>query len=203
MGLDKGTSNLLVPSAGLERVQADDRIYTTNGYRLRFTLQGTAKNPLSDATFVQGLARRQGRSAPSARSNRLIGRTQIGYTATDDFRILPPRFRFFAGGDQSVRGYPLPVARHQGRGGQRDRRRGARRGEPRIRVPVPPQVGRRGLLRHRQRLPQLQQRLALAQGAGFGIRWRSPIGPVRADVACGLSDPRHPIVFHLNIGPDL
>ena len=41
------------------------------------------------------------------------------------------------------------------------------------------------------------------QGAGFGIRWRSPIGPVRADIACGLSDPRHPIVFHLNIGPDL
>ena len=55
VGLDTGTSNLLVPSAGLERVQADDRIYTTNGYRLRFTLQGAEKSALSDATFVQGL----------------------------------------------------------------------------------------------------------------------------------------------------
>ncbi len=45
--------------------------------------------------------------------------------------------------------------------------------------------------------------LSLAQGAGVGIRWLSPIGPVRADVAYGLSDPNHPIVFHLNIGPDL
>ena len=44
---------------------------------------------------------------------------------------------------------------------------------------------------------------SLSQGAGIGIRWRSPIGPVRADIAWALSDPRHPIVFHLNIGPDL
>jgi translocation and assembly module TamA len=44
---------------------------------------------------------------------------------------------------------------------------------------------------------------SLSQGAGFGVRWRSPIGPVRLDIAWGLSDPNHPIVFHVNIGPDL
>ena len=44
---------------------------------------------------------------------------------------------------------------------------------------------------------------SLAQGIGAGLRWRSPIGPVRADVAYALTGPRHAIVFHLNIGPDL
>ncbi len=44
---------------------------------------------------------------------------------------------------------------------------------------------------------------SLARGAGLGVRWRSPIGPIRADVAWGLSEDDRPIRFHLNIGPDL
>jgi translocation and assembly module TamA len=201
VGLDKGTSNLLVPSLGLEKVQADDRIYTTNGYRARFTLQGTAKNPLSDATFVQGLL--DGKVIRTVgEKNRLIGRTQIGYTATNDFRILPPRFRFFAGGDQSVRGY-----RYQSLG-TRDEAGNVIGGEA---------LAVASLEYEYRFLPKWGAAVfydtggafhtfgsgSLSQGAGFGIRWRSPIGPVRADIAWGLSDPRHPIVFHLNIGPDL
>jgi translocation and assembly module TamA len=201
VGLDTGTSNLLVPSAGLERVQADDRIYTTNGYRLRFTLQGTAKNPLSDATFVQGLLDGKAIRTVGGR-NRLIARTQIGYTATNDFRILPPRFRFFAGGDQSVRGY-----RYQSLG-TKDEAGNVIGGEA---------LAVASLEYEYRFLPKWGAAVfydtggafhnfgsgSLSQGAGFGIRWRSPIGPVRADIAWGLSDPRHPIVFHLNIGPDL
>jgi translocation and assembly module TamA len=201
VGVDKGVSNLLVPSAGLERVRADDRIDTTNGDRLRFTLQGTAKNAISDATFVQGLADAKAIRTLGGR-NRLIGRAQLGYTATDDFRILPPRFRFFAGGDQSVRGF-----RYQELGPEDE--------EGHI-------IGGEGLLvasleyeyRFRPKWGVAVfydtgnafhdfSGLDLAQGAGVGLRWRSPIGPVRADVAYGLSGPKNSIVFHLNIGPDL
>jgi translocation and assembly module TamA len=201
VGLDKGTSNLLVPSAGLERVRADDRIYTTNGYRLRFTLQGADRGALSDATFLQGLADGKVIRTVGER-NRLIGRTQIGYTATSDFRVLPPRFRFFAGGDQSVRGYRYESL------GTKDEAGNVIGGEA---------LAIASLEYEYRFLPKWSAAVfydtgnafhdfksgGLAQGAGIGIRWRSPIGPVRADVACGFSDPRHPIVFHLNIGPDL
>jgi translocation and assembly module TamA len=201
VGLDSGTSNLLVPSAGLERVRADDRIYTTNGYRLRFTLQGADRSVLSDATFLQGLA--DGKVIRTVgESNRLIGRTQIGYTATSDFRVLPPRYRFFAGGDQSVRGFRYESL------GTKDEAGNVIGGEALVLASLE--------YEHRF-LPKWSAAVfydtgnafhdfktgGLAQGAGIGIRWRSPIGPVRADVACGFSDPRHPIVFHLNIGPDL
>lgn len=201
VGLDKGVSNLLVPSAGLERVQADDRIDTTNGFRARFTLQGTAKNPLSDVSFVQGLI--DGKVIRTvAPHNRLIGRLQVGYTQTDSFRQLPPRFRFFAGGDQSVRGY-----RYQSLG-PRDEAGNVIGGqalavasleyEHRFR----PKWGAAVFYDTGNAFPRFNSG-ALAQGAGFGVRWLSPIGPVRADIAWGLSDARHPIVFHLNIGPDL
>jgi translocation and assembly module TamA len=201
VGLDQGTSNLLVPSAGLERVKADDRIYTTNGYRLRFTLQGTAKNPLSDASFVQGLIDAKAIRTLGER-NRLIGRTQIGYTDTSDFRILPPRFRFFAGGDESVRGYRYESL------GTKDEAGNVIGGEALFVASLEyeyrflPKWGAAVFYDTGNAFHNFGSG-SLAQGAGFGVRWRSPIGPVRADIAWGLSDPRHPIVFHLNIGPDL
>jgi translocation and assembly module TamA len=201
VGLDDGTSNLLVPSAGLERIRANDRIDTTNGDRLRFTLQGTADNPLSDATFVQGLADAKVIRTVGGR-NRLIGRAQVGYTATDDFRILPPRFRFFAGGDQSVRGY-----RYQSLG-TKDEEGNVIGGEALIVGSIEyeyrfrPKWGVAVFYDTGNAFHNFSSG-DLAQGAGFGIRWRSPIGPVRADIAWGLSDAHHPIVFHLNIGPDL
>ena len=43
----------------------------------------------------------------------------------------------------------------------------------------------------------------LEHGAGFGIRWNSPIGPVRIDLASALSKDGDPWRLHLNIGPDL
>jgi translocation and assembly module TamA len=38
---------------------------------------------------------------------------------------------------------------------------------------------------------------------GVGLRWRSPVGPVRIDIAHGLDDPDSTFTLHLNIGADL
>ena len=43
----------------------------------------------------------------------------------------------------------------------------------------------------------------LVHGAGVGLRWASPIGPIRVDVATGLSDDNHPIRLHFFIGSQL
>ena len=42
-------------------------------------------------------------------------------------------------------------------------------------------------------------------GTGFGLRWRSPVGMVRADLGFPVNDPegRHGVQQHLIIGPDL
>jgi translocation and assembly module TamA len=201
VGLDKGVSNLLVPSAGYERVQADDRIDTTNGFRARLTLQGTEKNPLSDVSFVQGLV--DGKVIRTvAPRNRLIGRAQIGYTATDGFRQLPPRFRFFAGGDQSVRGYRYQSLGPKDEAGNVIGGQALAVASLEYEFRFRPKWGVAAFYDTGNAFPRFNSG-ALAQGVGVGVRWISPIGPVRADVAFGLSDARHPIVFHLNIGPDL
>jgi translocation and assembly module TamA len=42
----------------------------------------------------------------------------------------------------------------------------------------------------------------LHTGVGFGVRWRSPVGPVRVDIARGLNDPDSDYEIYLNIGAD-
>lgn len=200
VGLDKGTSNLLVPGLGLERVEADDRIDTTHGYRLRFTLQGAEEGVLSDASFAQLLA--QGKAIRTfGEKNRLIGRADIGYTATRQFDRLPPRFRFFAGGDSSVRGYGYQSL------GRLDEAGHVIGGEALL----------VGSLEYERRFLEKWGAAVffdtgnafrtfgdpLERGAGVGLRWRSPIGPIRADVAWALTERGTPLRFHLNIGPDL
>jgi translocation and assembly module TamA len=200
VGLDQGISNLLVPGASWERVKADDRIDTTNGYRLLLSVQGAEGSVLSDTSFVQGSV--EGKAIRTlGERHRLIGRAQVGYTATDEFRELPPRFRFFAGGDRSVRGYAYQSL------GERDAAGNTIGGEALL----------TGSLEYEIRFLDKWGAAVfydtgnafhdfggeLKQGAGFGLRWRSPIGPIRADIAWALSERDHPLKFHLNIGPDL
>ena len=40
-------------------------------------------------------------------------------------------------------------------------------------------------------------------GVGVGLRWRSPVGPVRVDIAHGLDQPDSAFTINLNIGADL
>ncbi len=40
------------------------------------------------------------------------------------------------------------------------------------------------------------------RGAGIGLRWLSPIGPIRVDIASAL-DNDNDIQLHLSMGPDL
>ena len=45
--------------------------------------------------------------------------------------------------------------------------------------------------------------LDMRTGAGIGARWRSPVGPVRIDVAWPVNDPEHGPRLHISLGPDL
>jgi translocation and assembly module TamA len=42
----------------------------------------------------------------------------------------------------------------------------------------------------------------LRTGVGIGVRYRSPVGPVKLDVARGLDDPDSSFTFGLSIGAE-
>ena len=207
VGVDKGVSALVIPQDTWTRVYADDRIYPSHGEKYTFIARGGAKALASDVNFAQLVADAKFvQSLDRRRRFRLISRVTGGYTATGDFRHLPPTERFFAGGDQSVRGYAYQgIGAHDVEGNV---------------IGGPDTLVASAEFEYRLEQWQRLQKFGLAvfydagtagfsfgggmkQGTGLGVFWISPIGLVRVYVATALSLPGHPLRLHLTIGPDL
>ncbi len=205
VGVDSGVSELLIPEASWTRVQADDRVYARRGHRIQLKLRGAEETVVSDSTFLQVITEAKA-IRPLGESLRLIGRLGVGQTWTSDFRRLPPTIRFFAGGDQSVRGYdyqtlgPLDV---EGNviGGEALAAAGLELDALFLDLGKLGRWGAAAFYDIGGAAETIGDRLE--QGTGVGLRWLSPIGLVRADVAWAVSEPGTPIRFHLMIGPDL
>lgn len=104
IGNEFTSADLLTPGLSLTRAELDDTTWTRRGWYLFGDVHAADKSALSTASFVQ--ARVLGRSAlPLFWEGRLLLRAEYGMSLVADFDELPASQRFFAGGDQSVRGY--------------------------------------------------------------------------------------------------
>lgn len=98
------TADLLTPGLSYSRSESDDPIFPRNGWYVFADVHGAVNKVLSSTTFAQ--SRLLGRGIyPLGEKGRLIGRVELGYSWVEAFGELPASQRFFAGGDQSVRGY--------------------------------------------------------------------------------------------------
>ena len=97
-------SKLLLPGFALSRGEFDDAIYARLGWSLFADVHGGHDTLLSDVSFAQGRLLLRG-ALPLGPRARLLLRTELGASLVADFQELPASQRFFAGGDQSVRGY--------------------------------------------------------------------------------------------------
>jgi translocation and assembly module TamA len=198
----RSTSLLLIPGLHWTWIDADDRLFTARGLLFGFELRGASSLLLSDINFVQGVLHLKWVRALSEDS-RFIARGDLGATAIkEDFEELPASLRFYTGGDASVRGYAYNKI------GPTDDE-GTVVGGKNLVV---------GSLEYEHRVWGDWSLAAfidsgdafdgaspdLKTGAGLGLRWRSPVGPVRIDFASGLDrPPGDAFRFSFSIGPDL
>lgn len=200
-GSDSGHAALFIPGVRGILYLADDRVNTTHGLRLAASLSGSHEGSLGDVSFLQATAGAKGILSVFDKY-RVIGRTDLGTTLVDDTDDLPLSLRYFAGGDQSVRGYGYK------RIGPADR-------EGNI-------VGGRYLFTwslelERELFDQWSAAvfydagsamnsftdLAMKEGAGAGIRWNAPFGQVRLDLARAIDDGGNSWRIHFTLGADL
>lgn len=192
-------SRLLIPGVSGLLTRVADPIYPFKGLRLFTQLRGASDNLASDTSFTQLHA--TFKYIHKLGPGRLITRWEAGITETEEFNKLPTTIRFFAGGDNSVRGYDYKSLGPVGNNGQ--------------------VIGGKNLLVASLEYDYLiMSRWALAvfydqgnafnttdvdfkRGAGIGARWLSPIGPIRVDIATPLDDEDRGIRVHLSMGPDL
>ena len=193
------------PSIRGEYTTVDDRLLPRNGFASTAMLRGgigTAGEG-EDDTFVQvhGTVRW---FRGLGESSRVILRAERGVTRLEaPIGSLPPSLRFHAGGERSIRGYAWrEVGPRVGEGNQRFA------------------IGARHVITGSAEFESyLNDRWGYAvfvdvgsayndrpdwhTGVGFGVRWRSPVGPIRIDVARGLKDPDAPFQVYLGLGAEL
>lgn len=199
VGLTDETTTLLVPGIGYSQVRADNRLIPRRGRRLQYDLRGAAAPLLSDTSFVQAEVKAKWVRGMGEHGRWLL-RAEAGTTWTADFDLLPASRRYFAGGDQSVRGYDFQDLGPRDASGEVIGGRhfvfGSVEYEQRI-------VGNWGVALFVDSGNAFNDYgEGVETGAGIGLRWASPIGMVRVDIASAVSDDRS-LRLHFTLGPDL
>ncbi|OHV12351.1 hypothetical protein BH688_04470 [Kushneria phosphatilytica] len=199
-GNDSGTALLFVPGMSWTHSQTDDPTLPMHGNRQDLLVEVSDKRWGSDVTFARTRLDTQWIDSIGD-DNRFVARSTIGATATSHFHDMPPSLRFFTGGDRSVRGYSYESLSPEDSDGD--------------------QLGGRHLL---VGSIEYQRRVVgqwwgatfldagnafdnwwpneLKKSVGAGVRWISPVGPVRLDIAHPLDDEEKSWRLHFGIGPE-
>lgn len=197
---DKGQTTLLMPGISWHRIWGGSKLYTRKGESLSLDLRVASTYLLSDVDFRQAKAHFKFIRGVGV-YGRFISRISAGAIFANEFAEIPSSVRFFAGGDNSVRGYKFNTLGPEDDKGEVT---GGRR------LTVASAEYEHNLFGNwdgavfydiGNAIDSLSE--PLMRGAGVGIRWRSPVGPMRFDYAQALSLPGRPWEYHINLGPDL
>lgn len=197
---DRNTSKLLIPGANWWRSWSDDPVYARHGGRLSFDIKGAAEPLLSSTSFVQAKIAGKYVKALGFR-NRLLARLEFGATAVSDFDDLPASLRFFAGGDNSIRGYDYQSLGPTNDAGEVTGGRYLFVGSVEYEQFVYKDWGVATFVDFGNAMNDFSEPLEV--GTGVGLRWLSPVGLIKLDVAAGVTDDDTPIRLHISIGSDL
>ncbi|MDN3554101.1 autotransporter assembly complex family protein [Halomonas almeriensis] len=197
-----GVSNevlLLYPGVRWSRTRTRNPTFPTWGDRQQLTVQYSHSAWGSDAEFLRINGDTQWIRMLGKR-NRLVGRLGLGSIKTDDFEDIPPSLRFFVGGDNSVRGYSFESL------SPRDSQGRLEGGEQRFVASIEAQrkVADKWWLASFVDTGDAFSDWgpeALSTGVGLGVRWISPVGPIRFDVAHPF-DHEDSFRIHFSIGPE-
>ncbi len=192
-------STLLIPGASWSRTWGSDFINVLDGLRLDFGLRGADDGFVSGTSFMQFSTDLKFITSFGPR-DRVIMRGAIGTTEAGEFEKIPSSIRFFAGGSNSVRGYAYqslgPTDADGDVVGGKHLLFGSAEYEhyftDRWGVALFYDVG--------NAIDDFGDELE--EGAGLGVRWKSPVGPVRIDFGNAISDNGN-WRLHILIGPDL
>ncbi|WP_109512986.1 autotransporter assembly complex protein TamA [Pseudomonas ovata] len=200
LGDDSGLSTLLMPGVSYSFLRSDNRIDPQNGYRLQFDAQVAAEGALSDTNLLRGSALLKGLTT-IARDHRLLGRVQVGGNWTNGYASIPPSLRFFAGGDQSVRGYDYQTLSPTNSDGDRIGGRYMVAASAEYQYSIAEKWRLAAFVDQGNAFNSLDMP-SLKTGVGFGVRWVSPVGPIRVDLAHPL-DGDGGVRLHFSMGPEL
>ncbi len=191
---------LLIPGGSWQKSVANNLVRPTKAYRTKIDVSGSYKNPLSDVSFLQA-AFSGVWIHPLPFKGKFIGRSEFGATLVDQFSKLPTTYRFYAGGINSVRGYDYKEL------GPKDDKGHVEGGQflailsAEYEQAIFENWGIAGFIDTGNAFHF--DKISFKTGAGIGIRWYSPFGPIRVDFALPLNDASSSFQVHFAAGTRL
>lgn len=206
----KKNAHFVIPNIGLSFTDILKKSPSEEGFRMSATCRGALGKLFSTTSFAQADIR--GKWVYSlGPSTRILMRGEFGTTATPRFNKIPISLRYFTGGDQTVRGYGYKSLGPQ---------RFYPFGNKILEVVVGGRYMAVGSLELEQKVYKQfsgavffdigqamdSWRTSFGRSVGVGVRYATPLGPLRIDVAQPLrvytqrkARPR----IHLTFGMDL
>ncbi len=196
--LQQDNVTLTMPGYTLSKTVADDLIFPSRGWKLFGQIRGASDSMISDTTFLQVYG--SGKGILSFGPGRFISKFEIGSTWIDVPAELPASVRFFTGGDQKLRGYQYnslgPLNENNEVIGGTHLLTGS------LEYDFPIKNNWRSAFFVDGGNAFSDSEVDWKQSIGMGLRWLSPIGPIRLDLAHAMSD-EGGFRLHITMGPDL
>jgi len=198
-GMENSSSFLLLPGLRFSQHSSDDMIRPTLAYHYQLETRGTHQALGSDAGFIQFLAEGGGIVSLPWRLS-LSGRSKLGATFLDDpFAVLPTSLRFFAGGDNSVRGYSYKSLGPKDASGKVIGGRYLLQGSAELERALFDKWGLSVFYDTGNAFDSFSD-LRFYRGAGVGIHYYTQIGAVNLGVARQLNVAKPRYMVHFSIG---
>lgn len=200
----KNHAHFLLPNIGYAWSTIKKESLLQKGIHVSANVQGGLKSALSTTNMVQAVARLKG-ILPITDTSRMILRGDLGSIATHQFDKIPWSLRFFTGGDHTIRGFGynsigpqekdlngdliVVGGRHLVVGSTEFERKIYKNFGAAIFVDTGNAMNKWGA--------------KLKTGAGFGVRYETPLGPLRLDIARPMMREKQKPRLHLTFGMNL
>ena len=196
----KDRTDLLLPGISYNKNKSTGLPFPTAGYSTNFQFMYGSRQLLSTIDFYKSILNYKTLKSFGKRHTFILT-LQYGAISTNDFTRVPASQRFYAGGDRSIRGFKYRGVGPTNPDGEVVGGRYLEvtsleytyRFKPRWAAAVFVDAGRA--------FNNFDE--AYSVGAGAGIRWFSPVGPFRVDIASDISETSPGYTLHLSLGPDL
>ena len=159
---------------------------------------GSPESLHSDASFLQFRVRDEWRFVMAPKW-RLVLRAEVGTTIVRDFAQLPVSYRFFTGGDQTVRGYAYQSLSPTDSQGQKSGGKDLLALSTEVDRDVRQNIAIAAFVDGGNAMMRFGD--PLAYGVGVGIRYRLPFLSMGIDIAKPVSNGGGSPRLHLNISP--
>ncbi|MDO9180001.1 MAG: autotransporter assembly complex family protein [Agitococcus sp.] len=198
---ETGQSDLLLPGYAISRVRTKgSKTDPTSGDRQYYQMEFASPEVLSDADLLS--LRAGWRLLRTYADRHQVGlRADVGSILSSDFEQVPLNMRFYAGGDQSVRGYDYKSLSPRDSSGVVVGASNLVSASTEYTYKLTPHWRLATFVDTGNAFDAVSEGLKV--GTGVGVRWISPVGPVRLDVAWGISEDSPSPRIHFFMGPAL